>query len=104
MNHYYQPVLATIKQQFEQAATTYALLFCAKHRFDAKDAFWVNDDIGEVLSTNELFFGLDVIRYDIDNDLPEHILMAWYESNLENSRKEGGIVMNLPSYYKLFGK
>lgn len=86
---------------FEKAAMTYVLLFCSKHGFDVNDCYWVNEEVGRVLSCADHFFNFDDVRFDIDRNLPEHTIMDWYDSQLK-ARETGEPTMNLQSYCKLF--
>lgn len=69
----------SLKDQFEAVVKIYALRFCLKQ--DLVDPYWVGDNIGGLMDVADMFLDLDVIRFDIDNNIPEGLILKWYWSD-----------------------
>lgn len=73
------------KLLYEEGCNLYLHLFCKKHGFYAKhsDTYWAADDIGGVAFIGDYTVSMDVMRYDIDNDIPEDQWLRWCDYTLE---------------------
>lgn len=79
----------------------YLEAFCEKHEYEYEPKYaWVADDPGTVANIGDLFVGMDDIRFDIDNNVPESYFEKWYWKNLEVYELTGVHYMNYPSYCK----
>lgn len=76
-----------IKTNYEYFCNEYLRLFCEKHDFDYEDAHasWVGNDVGGTACCGDFFFGMDVIRTDIDEAADEEELPKWYDYSLRCS-------------------
>lgn len=85
----------TMKQQLEQVMKQYIEAFEKKH--DMFFEFAVNDEYLGVFSFGDVYyFNASDIVYDIDKDLPKHLIIDWLHDNLDNE----GNYINLHSYAK----
>ncbi len=65
-----------LKNRYEAICEEYRKLFIEKQGFELQDTYWIADEIGGVLSCNEeYFFNIDVIRFDVDNDVEVGLAM-----------------------------
>lgn len=92
--------MSKLKQQFESVVDRYIRAFCAKHDFDVDYGSWIADDKGGIYENADYFFGLEDIRYDIDNNLPEPMILEWYNATLDNYYVDKDYQMNLYSWHK----
>ncbi len=72
-----------IKQQWNEACEAYLCEFCKRHDFDRDDADWVGGDIGGLAQIGDYFVGMNEIRYDVDNQVPEKTFFLWYDYTME---------------------
>ena len=72
----------TIKGRWREVCNAYLQAFCEKHEYDYDDAYWVGDDPGTIACIADLFVGMDEIRYDIDENVPEEMFLKWYDYSL----------------------
>lgn len=89
-----------LKKQWEDICNEYARIFCAKHSYSFDPDMWVANDPGSVIEVCDMFVGIDEIRYDIDNDIPEEYFAEWYWKGLEVYELTGKNYMNYPSFCK----
>ena len=59
------------KTLWKDVCNEYLEAFCWKHGYTYDKYVWVGDDPGTVANIGDLFVGMDDIRYDIDNNIPE---------------------------------
>ena len=86
---------------WEDVCNEYLEAFCEKHEYEYEPKYaWVADDPGTVANIGDLFVGMDDIRFDIDNNVPESYFEKWYWKNLEVYELTGVHYMNYPSYCK----
>lgn len=73
------------KTLYEEGCNLYLHLFCEKHRFNAEhpETFWVANNIGGVAFIGEYPVDMEIMRYDIDNDIPEDQWLRWHDYSLE---------------------
>lgn len=71
------------KELYELGCDAYLQQFCEKHGFNYERNCWVGNDVGGVACVGDYFFDMATIRTDIDEDAPEHELIAWYDYCLE---------------------
>lgn len=72
-----------LKKKWADVCDEYLRKFCEKHEFDFETAYWVGDEPGTIAYVSDLFVGMEDIRYDIDNNVPEDKFLKWYEYHLE---------------------
>lgn len=90
-----------LKSKWHDVVTEYCDLFCEKHGYEYEPDGWAGDDIGGVLTVGDYFISFDVIRYDIDHDVPEETFIQYYDYSLELSYlTDGKVNVNYPSYCK----
>lgn len=75
--------MKTMKDSWREVCDAYLRAFCEKHEYDYDDAYWVGDDPGTIACVADIFVGMEEIRYDIDNDVPEEMFLKWYDYSLE---------------------
>lgn len=84
-----------IRKRLDYILREYIQRFDEKHDIDFK--FAVQDDLTGVINFNDdLFFHISDIIYDIDNDLPRHLIIEWLNDSLDFS--DTGNKINLQSY------
>jgi len=71
------------KALWKDVCNEYLEAFCLKHDYTYDKYAWIGDDPGTVANIGDLFVGMDDIRYDIDNNIPESYFEKWYWKNLE---------------------
>jgi len=91
-----------LKEAWDKVCNDYVSEFVWKHGYDietelATKSLWVKEEPGTVAFIADMCINMDVIRYDIDNDIEEEKFEKWYWKSLE--REETGLVyMNYPSF------
>ena len=87
-----------LKERYEAIVDEYIRLFEKKHGLELE--FWVSDDKTGIVCFGDInFFHVSDIMYDIDNELPQGLIIQWIEDCVEyNERK--GMNINLHSYFK----
>lgn len=90
----------TLNEQWTKLCNQYLLEFCNKHDYILEPDPWVCDDVGTIANICDMFIAMEIIRYDIDNDVPEEYFEKWYWKSLD--LYELGVTnwMNYPSYCK----
>lgn len=69
-----------LKNTWKQVCNEYLKLFCEKHEcFYEGDEAWVGNEPGTVADVADCFINMDVIRYDIDNDIEPKMFWEWYD-------------------------
>lgn len=86
------------KALWKDVCNEYLEIFCWKHGYTYDKYVWVGDNPGTVANIGDLFVGMDDIRYDVDNNIPESYFEKWYWKNLEVYELTGCNYMNYPSY------
>lgn len=59
----------------------YLKAFCERHEYEY-DPDWVGGDIGTIAIVGDYFVSMDVIRYDVDNNIDEKQFLKWYDYTL----------------------
>jgi hypothetical protein len=87
-----------LKDRYEAIIDEYIRLFEKKHGLELE--FWVSENKTGIACFGDVyFFHISDIIYDIDNELPEDLIIQWLEDTIEyNERK--GMNINLQSYAK----
>ena len=85
---------------WKDVCNEYLETFCKKHEYTYESDMWVGSDPGTVANIGDLFVGMDDIRFDIDNNVPESYFEKWYWKNLEVYELTGVHYMTYPSYCK----
>lgn len=87
-----------IKQELEKSINKYVDLFCEKH--DLINDGWIGDEVGSnaCLSDYIIYFG--DIRHDLDNDVPKHLFVEWYDLIFELACKDEPII-NYETFLKI---
>jgi len=79
----------------------YLETFCLKHEYSYEPDMWVGNDPGTIACINEeIFVGMDTIRYDIDNGINKEFFELWYWKGLDVYEITGEHYMNYPSFCK----
>jgi len=87
------PTKTPLREKLDKVLKKYLKKFCKKH--DMEFEYAVGDDLMGVICLNDFYFNINDIIYDIDNDLPKHIIFSWYEATI-NKKTD----YNLHLYYK----
>lgn len=90
----------SLKKQWEDVCNEYARIFCTKHSYRFDPDMWVANDPGSIIEVCDMFVGIDEIRYDVDNNIPEEYFAEWYWKGLEVYELTGKKYMNYPSFCK----
>lgn len=72
-----------MRDAWEGICNAYLKEFCDKHLLDLSEAYWGHDDPGTIACIEGNFISMDVIRYDIDHDVPPEMFWDWYEYDLD---------------------
>jgi hypothetical protein len=70
-------------RDWENICNSYLTEFIKKHNLDYEVDPWVNNDTGGIALIGDMYVSLDVIRYDIDNDIEESMFEKWYWKSLD---------------------
>ncbi len=71
------------KDQWNEVCEAYLSEFCKRHGFCREDAWWIGDDPGGLAQIGDYFVGMNEIRYDVDNSVPEKNFFLWYDYDQE---------------------
>lgn len=74
--------------------------FCRKHGYTPERDAWVAGDVGTTICINDMYVGMDEIRYDIDNDIPVEKFTEWYWKSLDVLELTGEKWLNYASFCK----
>lgn len=88
------------KSMYNNSVHIYTLLFCQKHGFNMSDGFWVADCLGTIYSIADYYFSFEDMRYDLDNNVDEDLLLQWYEYGLK-AHENGEPTINYSSFITL---
>lgn len=72
-----------LKLNWKEICNNYLFEFCNKHEYAYEPDCWIAGDPGTIVNIGDLFVSMEDIRYDIDNDIPEHYFENWYWKSLE---------------------
>lgn len=86
------------KALWKDVCNEYLDAFCTKHGYTYDKYVWVGNDPGTVANIGDLFVGMDDIRYDIDNNIPDSYFEKWYWKNLEVYELTECYYMNYSNY------
>ena len=78
----------------------YVEAFCQRHGYIAERDAWVGGDVGTTICINDMYIGMDEIRYDVDNDIPIEQFEKWYWKSLEVYELTNEKWLNYPSFCK----
>lgn len=78
----------------------YVEAFCQRHGYTPERDAWVNGDVGTTICINDMYIGMDEIRYDVDNEIPVEKFTEWYWKSLEVYELTGEKWLNYPSFCK----
>ena len=93
-----------LKTKYEKIVEQYLLAFVEKQELDIENCYWVADRVGEILSVNEqYYFHFNDIRFDIDNNIKEGIILEWQNESIDNHFKKKKYKINYENYLKLKG-
>lgn len=70
-----------LKKEFEDVVEKYTDIFCEKMYGLSRDPddYWIQGDIGGIVSIGDEFWGFDQIRKTVDNDYDPKQVFAWYD-------------------------
>lgn len=89
-----------LKDSYADACEKYLQAFCANYEFQYEKNAWVANQVGTIANVGDYFFGFDVIKYCVDNDLKDYIeLLEWYDYTL-NCGQLGLPTPNFESWHK----
>ena len=86
------------KALWRDVCKEYLDTFCNKHEYTYDKYVWIGDDPGTVANIGDLFVGMDDIRYDVDNNIPESYFEKWYWKSLSVYELTGEKYMNYSSF------
>jgi len=72
----------TLKQTYESSCNNYLRLFLEKHGYEYDPNLWVGGSVGTITEVSDLFVGMEDIRIDIDQNVPEEEFIKWYDYSL----------------------
>ena len=72
-----------MRDAWDGICNAYLHAFCERHGWNLSDAYWGNDEPGTVACIGGYFVEMDVIRYDVDNDVPADQFWKWYDYTLD---------------------
>lgn len=89
-----------LKDSYADACDKYLQAFCANYEFQYERDAWVANEVGTIANVGDYFFGFDVIKYCVDNDLKDYNeLLEWYDYTL-NCGQLGLSTPNFESWHK----
>jgi len=72
---------------------------------DAQDDFhWVGDIVGGILTINEYFYEVDLVKESIELDAPWELLEGFYQYSMDCFDKGVQKEVNFKNYVRLNGK
>ena len=92
-----------LKKEFEDVVERYTDIFCEKMYGLPRDPddYWIQGDIGGIVSIGDEFWGFDQIRKTVDNDYDPKQVFAWYDYCVRLGSIDPAIqVPNLESWMK----
>lgn len=72
-----------MRDAWEGICNAYLRAFCDRHLLDMSEAYWGHGDPGTIACIEGNFIEMDVIRYDVDNDIPPEMFWDWYDYELD---------------------
>lgn len=69
--------ISRLKEAYDQAVNDYMIFFCEKHGYDYDDIYWV-DYIGGIAEVKHNYFDFDVIKEDVDLQVPNECIVKYY--------------------------
>ena len=91
-----------LKTKYEKIVEQYLIAFVEKQDLDIENCYWVADRVGEILSVNEqYYFNFDDIRFDVDNDVKDGLILKWQDESHDNYFKKKKYKINYENYIKL---
>lgn len=89
-----------LKDSYADACEKYLQAFCVNYEFQYESDAWVAGEVGTIANVGDYFFGFDVIKYCVDNDLKDYNeLLNWYDHTL-NCGQLGLPIPNFESWHK----
>lgn len=89
-----------LKDSYADACEKYLQAFCENYEFQYESDAWVANEVGTIANVGDFFFGFDVIKYCVDNDLKDYNeLVNWYDHTL-NCGHLGLPIPNFESWHK----
>lgn len=61
----------------------YLKRFCKMYEFPYEDADWIADECGTIAMVGDLFVDFQDIRYCVENKIPYHMFIKWYDLSSE---------------------
>ena len=93
-----------LKTKYNKIVEQYLIAFVKKQDLDIENCYWVADRVGEILSVNEQYhFSFDDIRFDVDNNVKEGLILKWQDESIDNYFKKKKYKVNYENYLKLNG-
>lgn len=84
-----------LKDSYADACEKYLQAFCANYEFQYEKNAWVANQVGTIANVGDYFFGFDVIKYCVDNDLKDsNELLNWYDHTLTC----GDLGLSIPNF------
>lgn len=74
-----------LRLAYEVACTNYLAAFMEQYELSCDPHPWVADEVGTVAEVGDYFFGFDVIKRCVDEDVKWQDLFEWYDYNTECS-------------------
>lgn len=78
----------------------YVEAFCQRHGYTPECDAWVGGEVGTTICINDMYIGMDEIRYDVDNKVPVEKFEEWYWKSLDVYELTGEKWLNYPSFCK----
>jgi ribonuclease HI len=94
-----------VVKEWEKVTNKLARLFMKKYFADAQDDFhWVGDIVGGILTINEYFYEVDLVKESIELDAPWELLEGFYQYSMDCFDKGVQKEVNFKNYVRLNGK
>lgn len=77
---------STLYTKYQNVCNKYLQTFCKKHNFDYTDTHWISDRVGTIVMIGDYFVSMDTIVIDIEQNVPEHVFLQYYNWVIENEK------------------
>lgn len=89
-----------LRTDWNEICFQYVKAFCKRHGYTPELYAWTAGDVGTTICINDMYIGMDEIRYDVDNEVPVKKFEEWYWKSLDVYEITGEKWLNYPSFCK----
>jgi hypothetical protein len=72
-----------LKQNWKNICYSYLQEFCERHDYRFEPDMWVSNNPGTVAMIEDMYVDMEVIRFDVDNQVDTQLFEKWYWKSLE---------------------